>query len=122
MKLRLRGDTMRLRLTRSEIESVGQGSPVCECTHFPDGTQLSYRLRLGERNFASLTAADGGQEICVEIDAISAARWANSDEIGFSGDTPFTVGPLAILIEKDFTCITPRQGDEALDTYPNPNA
>ncbi len=121
MKLRLRADTLRLRLTRGEVEQIGQGQPVSEATHFPDGNVLSYALVPGERNGARLETSDTGQFVRIELDGHRARTWAGSDEVGFSGDTPFTVGALEVLIEKDFTCITPRDGEEELDTYPNPN-
>ena len=116
----MRGDTVRLRLTRGEVDQIGQGEAVVERTCFPDGAQLSYRLAPSTRTSASFAAVSGGQEILIEVATGQAQQWAASDEVGFSGEDAFTIGPLSILIEKDFTCITPREGDEELDTYPNP--
>ena len=83
---------------------------------------MTYLLVPADRNSAGIAAAGDGQVITVEVATDRARAWADSDEVGFSGDEPLQVGPLAVLIEKDFTCITPRAGDEELDTYPNPNA
>ena len=46
MKLRIRGDTVRLRLKRSEVERIAAGDSIAEQTHFP-GTVLTYRLEAG---------------------------------------------------------------------------
>ena len=121
MKLRIRGNTLRLRLTRSEVDLIGQGEVVAEVTPFPDGSQLRYELVPGHAEEVSQTANDEGTTISVEVPKGRAATWAESDEVGFSGEDPFEVGALAVLIEKDFTCITPREGEEELDTFPNPN-
>lgn len=121
MKLRLRGDTLRLRLTRSEVEQIGAGRSVEEQTRFPDGSSLTYRLVAGEQDQAGVASGDTGQVMTIEVAADAAARWAASEVVGLHGDEPVQIGPLTVLIEKDFTCVTPRAGEEELDTYPNPN-
>ncbi|HCD26613.1 MAG TPA: hypothetical protein DER02_03775, partial [Gammaproteobacteria bacterium] len=45
VKLRLRGNTLRLRLTVGEVAALGAGDEVTEATLFPDGSTLRYRLR-----------------------------------------------------------------------------
>lgn len=120
MKLRIRGNTLRLRLTRSEVDHIGRGEVVEEVTPFPDGSEFCYRLVPGHSEEAGQTSNDVGHTITIEVPKGRAASWAESDEVGFSGDVPFEVGPLAILIEKDFSCLTPREGEEEIDTFPNP--
>ena len=122
LKLRIRGNTVRLRLTRGEVEAIGRGELVEESTHFPDGSVLRYQMVPGRVQEASQSSNDEGHVICVEVPSILAANWAENDEqVGLTGDQPFVVGPLEILVEKDFTCVTPRTGEDTLDTYPNPN-
>ena len=122
MKLRIRADTLRLRLTRSEVDRIAAGETIEEITPFPDGTALTYALRPGSVRGAEQVASDAGTRIDIEIPSSAAVEWAQSLEVGFCGEHPFQLGPLAVLIEKDFTCITPREGEEELDTFPNPNA
>lgn len=122
MKLRLRANTLRLRLTRGEVDLLGQGQLVAEQTQFPDGSILKYVLVPANEFAASLVSTKHGQEIRIEVAATAAQSWASSDQVGLGGDEPLRAGPLEVLIEKDFTCITPREGDVELDTYPNPNA
>ncbi len=121
MKLRIRGNTLRLRLTRSEVAQLGAGQSVREETPFPNGSVFAYELRPADICGAQQISQAAGTDIVVTVPESDATHWAQSDEVGFSGDGPFTVGTMEILIEKDFTCITPREGEEELDTYPNPN-
>ncbi len=122
MKLRMRGNALRLRLTRSEVEHIGAGGSVVETTAFPDGTRLAYELSPGSAFAAEQIPGDSGTTIRVTVPTDQAEHWAGSEEVGLTGQEPFQVGPLQVLIEKDFTCITPREGEEEIDTYPNPNA
>jgi hypothetical protein len=117
----MRADTLRLRLTRSEVDLIGNGQDVAETTHFPDGSELSYVMVPGQQCNASLSKTERGQEIRIEVPTSDARIWAGSDEVGFSGADTIQIGPLEILIEKDFTCVSPREGEEDLDTFPNPN-
>ena len=101
MKLRIRGNTLRLRLTRSEVDLVAQGEVVAEVTQFPDGSQLRYELVPGHQEEVAQTANDEGTTISVEVPKGRAATWAESDEVGFSGDDPFQIG---------FACGANREG------------
>ena len=121
MKLRLRGDTLRLRLTQGEVDQIGAGKSVLEQTRFPDGSVFSYSLVPGTQTGASMAATEQGQQIRIEVAVAQARAWAGSTEVGFGGEDSLRIGSLEVLIEKDFACINPREGDEALDTFPNPN-
>ena len=127
MKLRLRGNTLRLRLTVGEVAALGAGDEVTEATLFPDGSTLRYRLRAdGAEALASQhsqTTAQGlVHEIVVQVPRGDAAIWSTSTVVGFAGEEPMVMGPLNVLIEKDFDCVVPRAGEESLGTFPNPNA
>ena len=54
---------------------------------------------------------------------VMAQRWMQTDEITLQGEKSLDSGAqLKILLEKDFACLNPRQGDENMDTFPNPAA
>jgi uncharacterized protein DUF7009 len=122
VKLRLRGDTIRLRLTRSEVESIGAGRRVSETLHLPDGSEFRYTLVAAGANGVQMQRESALVEIVIEIVASQAHSWATSEQVGYSGETPLQIGDVSLLIEKDFTCITPRIGEEESDTFPNPQA
>ncbi len=123
MKLRIRANTLRLRLTRAEVASIENGHTVAEETQFPDGSVMRYEMVPGAHDDAALTTRDGALVLRVEVPADRARAWAGDEtEVGLYGEEAHAVGPLAVLIEKDFTCLAPRAGEEELDTFPNPNA
>ncbi len=119
MKLRLRGNTLRLRLTRGEVDAIGRGEAVEEKTELPDGSAFTYRLAVGDQ----YDARSSGLGMEIEVPGAAGVSWAESEvEVGINGADPVQIGPLAVLIEKDFTCLAPREGEEEIDTFPNPNA
>ena len=122
MKLRIRGATLRLRLTRGEVDQLAAGQSILESTPFPDGSTFSYSLNPAADLNARQVSGATGTQLEIEVPAARAQVWAESDEVGFTGDAAVRIGELDVLIEKDFTCITPRDGEEELDTFPNPNA
>lgn len=112
MKLRILDDAIRLRLDRSEVDAIGAGDPVIACTRFPDGTTFGYELHPGETTGASF--ADGIMKVIVARD--EADRWA-------SDDTAVSIrGVQGLLIEKDFECLDPREGESQANRFPNPKA
>lgn len=122
MKLRIRGDSLRLRLTRSEVDAIGAAHSVSETMHLPDGSELGYTLAVGHSNNIDMRHEQGRVELLVTVETVQADRWATSEQVAYGGERPMQIGPVSVLIEKDFTCITPRSGEEESDTFPNPQA
>jgi hypothetical protein len=115
MKLRIQGDSLRLRLTRSEVAELHEGSAVEETAHFGGGPGLTYRI-LKCAGVAGIRSELADGTITVHIPASAVDAWATSDEVGIAARD----GVLRILIEKDFRCLTrPREEDEP-DAYPHP--
>jgi hypothetical protein len=118
MKLRLRGDSIRLRLTQSEVRSIGDGTPVEETTSFAAGQAFTYALTHGHKVGATFT----GGRLEVSVPAEIARRWATSDEIGIEGEQDAGDGRvLRIMVEKDFACLKPREGEDQGDAFPHPD-
>lgn len=116
MKLRIQGDSIRLRLTVSEVAAIGRGEAVQETTHLGEH-RFGYSLTpLTDEKSVSGTFDDGTMR--VTLPASMARDWAETEEVSLHGAT----GAVSILIEKDFDCLEPRAGDEKLDTFPNPKA
>ncbi len=119
MKLRIRGDSLRLRLTRPEVLAVGRGEPVRELVHFAPGEQLGYSLECGGE---AITARLQGGQVTVRVPTATAAEWCMSDRVGLSAEQSVADGTaLRILIEKDFACLTGRDGEDDKDAFPNPH-
>ena len=116
MKLRIQGDSIRLRLTVSEVAAVGRGETVRETTHL-GAPPFSYSLV----PLADATAVDAtfdGGAMRVSLPALIARRWAQTEQVSLHG----TACAVSVLIEKDFDCLDPREGDDKIDTFPNPKA
>ena len=134
MKLRIRGNSIRLRVTQSEVAKLIAGDAVEETTVIGDA-QFGYALipqnadsaddaSAGSSSdgaslvAASLTTLDGSTQLRVTLSAAYARAWGESNEVGITAD----VDALSVLIEKDFACLDPRDGVEDSDTFPNPKA
>ena len=104
MKLRVRGETLRLRLTRSEVEALGAGQVVEERVPFPAGNTLVYQLRTADAYGSAMEQQGADVHIVVEVPSTIAAEWSGSEVVGLAGDDAISMGPLQVLIEKDFTC------------------
>ena len=120
MKLRIKGNSIRLRLLRSEVEKFAEEGRISDETSF-GAHALRYTLAMSnecERVFGKFD----DNEITVFIPEQAARDWATNDSIGFEVEQ--LVGPkksLSIIVEKDFVCIDRPNDPDREDAYPNPN-
>jgi hypothetical protein len=117
MKLRIRGDTLRLRLTQGEIRRLRETGSVVDTIHFGTG-ELHYELRSAD--VPAPVARFDGNKIEVSLPRARANAWADGDEVGIAAEQPLEHGTLSLLIEKDFRCLAPRAGEDDGDAFPNP--
>jgi hypothetical protein len=126
MKLRVKGDSIRLRLTKSEVKKIGQGESVFEETHFPDGSSFSYRLIPSEKSL-EIGAQFQASELQIFVPMALAIDWAKGETIELQIHQSLSGKPaskLHVLIEKDFFCLKPRahQHEDESDMFENPNS
>lgn len=120
MKLRVRGNSLRLRLSRSEVETFDQVGRVEEAVRFGPGAQLVYAVERAPDG--ALSARLEGALVTVSIPAALAGPWCRTEQVGLEADQPTGDGQtLRILIEKDFTCLKTRSGEDESDAFPNPH-
>jgi len=122
MKLRLQGNSLRLRLNRPEVARLAAGERVEETVAFGPGKTFSYSIESGSQaghstGSGGIQAGIGEHNVFVRIPSELASEWAESDQVGIEDQ----IGPLKILIEKDFQC-THSSRDEDRDSFPNPLA
>lgn len=120
MKIRIRGNSIRYRLTKTEIANFGRLGFLEDKTEFPDGTLFRYRLER-KAGIGSLEAAYAENRVCIYVPESIAAEWTGTEAVGFNHTMQTGEGKeLFLLIEKDFVCLDHTFEDQS-DNYPNPN-
>ena len=117
MKLRIKGDSIRMRLTRSEVRELVDRGRVVESTHFPDGSALAYELTADAAS-AAIVARSAAGALVVTVPKAAADGWARSEEVALRAELPLRHGALLILVEKDFPCLTGRPDEDDSDAFP----
>ena len=119
MKLRIKGNSLRLRLSKTDVEKLVVAKYLEERTPFGNNTFV-YALQITDAG-DELSADFDGSKITVFIPEIFIKDWAVNDVVGFNATMPVSdTESLYILIEKDFKCIDETTGDQQ-DSYENPN-
>jgi hypothetical protein len=116
MKLRIRGDSIRLRLTRGEVADLVAKGRVAEHTHLPAGAGFRYELRTDSGARAVAATFDAGV-LGILVPKAAAEAWAQSEEVGIRAEVPLAEGALAVLVEKDYPCLTVRTGEDDSDAF-----
>lgn len=123
MKLRVKGNSLRFRLSKSEVTRLAQSEALKETVYFGSASEakLSYALNVSSSS-ERLSIGYAQQTVTVSIDTKTIAHWAATEtEVGIYGSVDVGREPLDILIEKDFACLDASE-EENRDTFPNPIA
>jgi hypothetical protein len=122
LKLRIKDNSIRLRLTRGEVEELRQNGIVAAITGFPGGRSLQYRV---ESSPASVKPAAffSDNAVTVRLPEAAVLAWATTEQVSLPGEQVLDDGDtLQILVEKDFACLTGREDEDESDMYPHPQA
>lgn len=125
MKLRIRADSIRLRLTQSEVNQVAAGKVIQETTRFLNGTRFYYIFEPSDK-IQVIQATMVENRMIVQVPEDAAKKWAMSDTVAlkFEQAIPDDANEkLYILIEKDFQCLKVRENEDEdeSDMFANPN-
>ncbi len=116
MKLRIQGNSIRFRLSQTEVANFGSDGACMGKTEFPNGYTLVYRLSQAPELSGNFT----NNIITIALPEAEIESWINSDQVAIQGNlTLENEDKLSILVEKDFKCLTERSEDES-DLFPNP--
>ena len=116
MKLRLKGNSIRLRLTQREVEGLVRLGVVWEVVEFgPSHARFTYGIE-ADRKVESVRAEYANDRMIVLIPEPQARQWAESGQVGIEAD----LDGLRITVEKDFACLKPRTDEDESDMFPNP--
>lgn len=120
MKIRIKGNTLRLRLSQQEVAAVATEGRISDSIDFGE-RKLIYMLQVVDQ--PGVSAAFEGEYITVNIPPATAGQWTTTDQVGFEAEQAVGEGSkLYILVEKDFQCLKPRPGEDETDLFDNPEA
>jgi hypothetical protein len=114
MKIRIKGNSIRFRLTKSDVDRFSQNGAIDEITRFGNDL-LIYSLK--QYSNSNLSAIFRDNKITLFIPDILAREWISTDRVGLA----YNEEGLELLVEKDFKCLDNVDEDQS-DNYPNPQA
>ena len=121
MKLRIKGPTLRLRLSQGEIRALLEQGLVEEHVPFAPGVDLVYRLRR-DAAAAEITASFRNGILEIRVPEGKAREWCTTELVTLAHEQALPDGSLRITLEKDFACLAPREGEDESDNFPHPQA
>lgn len=110
---------MRIRVSRGELNQIAEAGFAEDAVHFSADSALRYRVTVAPDGEPA--ARFGADELSVVLPRAAVERWLAPEEVSIRGEQPIGGGEsLKILVEKDFECLTPREGEDDSDLFPNP--
>lgn len=118
MKIRIKGNAVRFRLTKMDVDKICTIGFCSEETNFNTSTFL-YTVKTSETH-EQLTANFENNTITMYLPIKESIGWKTDNRVGFRQEQILENGKkLALVLEKDFQCLDERGEDES-DNYPNP--
>ena len=119
MKLRIKANSLRIRLTRSEVEKLANTGYLEEQTIFANNKFIYALQSVDDANELSATLASNKITMFVPKKLING--WPENNVVGFNAKMPLAENEsLFLLLEKDFVCLDETTEDQS-DNYENPN-
>lgn len=117
MKIRIKGNSLRYRLTRPEVGQLASTGCVEDRINF-GGVGLSYALCTTDGERLSVSFLDNHITIYLPVSLID--QWVSTDKVGFEERIQLKDAEvLTLLVEKDYTCLDNVTEDQG-ENYPNP--
>jgi hypothetical protein len=120
MKIRIKGNSIRIRIVRTELDSFGKEGYLEERTEFGDN-HLTYRLE-SKAGIDNLQAAMNGATITVYMPETMKEEWVRSETVGYRNNMDLGGEKnLFILVEKDYKCLDGEVLEDQSDNFDNPS-
>jgi hypothetical protein len=119
MKLRVRSNSVRLRLTQTEVSRVQKLGECAEVISFPGGAYLAYSLHASECD--AVRAEFERCTVKIYVPRKEILEWSTTQAVGIYATVEAEGVALRVLIEKDFRCLDKTHEDQS-DMFSNPNA
>lgn len=122
MKLRVLDNSIRLRLTKTEVDTVNKDGLVKGRVRFAGSNTFEYVLESSPATVKP-EAHISNNRLTVRIPQLDVVQWAGSEQVSISSEQSLGDGEqLKILVEKDFHCLSPREGEDESDMFPHPDS
>ncbi|MEO6685410.1 MAG: hypothetical protein ABIN24_05570 [Dyadobacter sp.] len=119
MKIRIQGNSIRIRLSKPEVDALSNTGYIEEKTSFGNNA-FGYCLQK-KTGITELTAAYGNDKIMMYVPESLLLNWAENNITGFDAKMPVGENEtLYLLLEKDFKCLDNVTEDQS-DNFENPN-
>ena len=114
MKLRIKGNSLRIRLTKTEVNIIANTGYLEEETLFSNNKFMYALQRVDEGN--ELSAALEENKMIIFVPSSLTKEWPTNNIIGFNAEMPVADNKtLFLLIEKDFVCLDETTVDQSED-------
>jgi len=123
MKLRIQKNSIRFRLTQSEVATLAAEGTLEESVQLTPAVSdlFTYVLEKSSR-CREVRAWRSDCKIGVTLPDDLVRAWANTDQVGIEQTQAVREGvALRIAVEKDFRCLHPGTHEDESDNFPNPN-
>ncbi len=118
MKIRIRGNAVRFRLSKSEVAAFAEGGFVEEKTEFGNSI-FKYAVLSTDSKTMSADFINGSIMLYVPKHLLE--MWASTNQVSIVYDYPVSNGKfLFLLLEKDFKCIDAIATEDQSDYFENP--
>ncbi len=120
MKIRIKGNSIRVRIVKTELENFGKNGVLEERTEFGN-TELIYRLQ-SKQGINQLEARMEGNTITMYVPEEMKQEWVNTNVVGYNSNMELGNGKkLFLLLEKDFKCLDAEVLEDQSDNFDNPS-
>ena len=123
MKLRILGNSLRLRVTRSEVARLQAGGSIEDSVRFSPAPEalLTYVLAVAPSE-AAVRVEYAPQRVTIVLNEAQLQSWSQPSEVGiYTAVGNGSDKGLQLTIEKDFACLDRSHASNA-DAFPNPHA
>jgi hypothetical protein len=117
MKLRLRENSLRIRLRQPEVDRLGAGGSVENTTVLGPGPTERFKCRVVAGSAKDITSDLADGVLTVFLPETAVAAWVQGDDVGLYAETAWG---LSIAVEKDFRCLEPRANEDDSGAFERP--
>nr|WP_067058559.1 hypothetical protein [Mucilaginibacter sp. L294] len=112
MKIRIKGNSLRYRLTKTDLANLAASGYIEETSDF---SPQVFKYVLSSATGNVLSASFENNTITINMPQNMIDEWAHTDRVGFEENN----SGMYLLVEKDFVCLDTVAEDQS-DNYPNP--